>query len=104
MKLFSQSRLQALEKSLYNERAKILEKKLVPNHTISLLQGPHNLNEAIKEHQKDQLKEHVCPVCGIRLRVRHWMRQHIKTHYEQAQYKEKIREHDKYEVNSKVYF
>jgi len=101
---FKQSKLNALTKSLYDERALILKKNLVPKHTLSLIQGSHNLNEAVKEHQKDVLKEHVCPICGIRIRVRHWLRQHIKIHYEQAQYKEKVKENEPYELNSKVYF
>ena len=105
LRFFSKQRqIQALTKSLFDERALILKKGLVPKHTLSLIQGDHNLKDSVKEYQMDKLKEHVCPICGIRLRVRHWMRQHIKTHYEKAQYQEKIREHDQYELNSKVYF
>jgi len=96
--------MKALENSLFDERAQLLKKNLIPRHTLSLVQGEHNLKQAVIEHKKDVLKEHVCPVCGIRLRVRHWMRQHIKTHYEKAQYQEKIKEHDSFNLNSKVYF
>lgn len=98
-----QRRLYYLTVQLEDERAKLLQKNLVPHHTKGFLMGEQNLKGAVQETEKDSIKELVCPVCGIRLHNRMFMRQHIKYHTEQERYKEKVKDSEHHKVNSTVY-
>ena len=100
MKFFS--RTQKLLNDLTYEANYLSKKKLVPRHTLGFLQG-HNIKKAVEETKKDMIKEFVCPVCGIILHNRMFMREHSKLHSHYSRYQEKTKDDAAYNLDSRVY-
>lgn len=90
--------------SLMDQRNILLDKKLVPDHTLGIF-DIGNMKKALFDVNHDPVKERVCPECGIRIKgPNEWFRHHLKTHFEKRIDQEKIREGDSNKIESKVYF
>lgn len=83
----------------------LVQKKLVPHHTLSYFLDPRSVSSAWKEYQDDMIKEYVCPYCQITIKAaRTWFRQHLKIHSNKSRYSEKTKKDEAFKTDSKVYF
>ena len=59
----------------------LINKKLVPDHTLSYLKDKNMLKAASYNYAKELIKTYGCPICGLSIRCpKAWIIQHIKIH------------------------
>lgn len=59
----------------------LINKKLVPDHTLAYFKDKNMLKAASYNYAKELIKTYGCPVCGLNIKCpKAWIIQHIKTH------------------------